>query len=153
MHKFARYGIVAALAVAGCLGLAGCGSDEPAEEQEPQVESDYEVSIDGAYLTEDYEGNDAIAIEFTWTNNSEETTSFAAAAMPTVFQDGVELEMAITTEVDTAGYTKELKPGATTEVALAYELDGDSEVEVEVEELISLDDVVLASETFDPASL
>ncbi len=160
--KRVAVGVVAAsLAVAGCLGLVGCGgSDEPAgdaaqEEQEPEVQSDYEVSIDGARLTEDYEGNSAIVVTFTWTNNSEDTTSFAAALMPTVFQNGVELETAVVVDdqYDSSGYLAEVKTGGTTEVQMAYLLEDESEVEVEVEELISLDDVVLAETTFDPASL
>ena len=161
--------MVAALALVGCLCLAGCGGSDGSssgsgdsgeaaqeqEEQEPAVDSDYQVSIDGARLTEDYEGNQAIVITYTWTNNSDENTSFGVACNETVFQNGVELEVTVAADdsIDSGKYLAEVQPGATTTVDMVYALEDESEVEVEVTELVSLVDTVLASATFDPASL
>lgn len=160
--------MVAALALVGCLGLMGCGgsdgsssgsgdSGEAAQEQEepePAVDCDY-LSIDGARLTENFEGNQVIVITYTWTNNSDENTSFGITFNDTAFQNGVELERSVVADdsVDSIGYLDEVQPGATATVDMVYELEDESEVEVEVTEVVSLDDAVLASATFDPASL
>ena len=45
----------------------------------------------------------------------------------------------------------EIKPGATTQARLAYTLTDQSDVTVEVEELISFDDAKLAEATFSVA--
>ena len=128
---------------------------EQAQETEPEEapQSDYAVTIDGSTVTTDYEGNPALVVNYTWTNNSDEATSFAVAFDETCFQNGVEREMAIVSDVDTSNYMNEVQPGSTAEVTLCYELEDESEVTVEVRELFSLDDTVLAEKTFDPATL
>ena len=142
-QMFGRFALVAALAaaVASPFALAGCGSsdDAPADDatggQEEQAEpeapaSDYAVTIDGATVTEDYEGNPAVIVDYTFTNNSDEATSFAVACHAKVFQNGVQLENAITTEDLGNGYMAEIKPGATTTARMAYSLTDQSDVTV-----------------------
>ena len=102
-------------------------------------------------MTTDYEGNPAVIVDFTFTNNSDEATSFAVACAQKAFQNGVELEMAITTDDLGNGYWAEIKPGASTQARLAYSLTDDSDVTIEVEELFSLDDTMLAEATFSVA--
>lgn len=115
---------------------------------------DYLVSIDGYILTQDYEGKPAVVINFTWANNSEETTSFAFAVNSQVFQNDIECETAIV--VDTAvynaeNYMKDIKPGASLAVQLAYVLqDIDNPISVELKELFGLDDEMV-TQTFDIA--
>lgn len=151
-----------AVAVALSMGvLVGCGSDEPAadtgsaapvqqatQQEEKPVESDYAVSIDGCTVTTDYQGAPAVVIDYTFTNNSDEDKAFAWACSPKAFQNGVQLETAIVSEDLGNGYTAEVKPGATTQARVAYALSDQSDVTVEVTELISLDDAVLAEATF-----
>lgn len=153
----------AVLACAAPLALSGCGGDaasgssaadpaaEAEEQQAPEVQSDYAVTIDGSTLTTDYEGAPAIIVDYTFTNNSDEDTSFAVACSAQAFQNGVQLETAILTEDLGNGYLAEIKPGASTQARLAYSLTDQSEVSVEVEELFALDDVVLAEATFPAA--
>lgn len=43
----------------------------------------------------DYEGAPAAIVDFTFTNNSEEDTSFAVACSQKVFQNGVQFENAL----------------------------------------------------------
>ena len=45
----------------------------------------------------------------------------------------------------------EIKPGASTQARLAYSLSDQSDITVEVEELFSLDDTMLAEATFSVA--
>lgn len=153
-RRVATVAVVGALAFAVPFVMTGCSSDsgdggEAAEEQE--VQSDYAVTIDGSTLTTDYEGAPAIIVDYTFTNNSEEATSFAMACSPKAFQNGVELEMAIVTEDLGNGYSGEIKPGASTTARIAYSLTDESEVSVEVTELFSLEDVMLAEATFPAA--
>ena len=153
--------VVLAVAVAALtpMTLVGCGSssaDDAAAEQAGQAEpeaaqSEYAVSIDGTTLTTDYQGAPAVIVDYTFTNNSEKATSFAVACSPKVFQNGVQLETAITTDDLGNGYMAEIKPGASTTARLAYSLSDESDITVEVEELFSLDDALLAEATFSVA--
>lgn len=160
--------VVLAVAVAALtpMTLVGCGSssaDDAAAEQAGQAEpeatqaepeaaqSEYAVSIDGTTLTTDYQGAPAVIVDYTFTNNSEKATSFAVACSPKVFQNGVQLETAITTDDLGNGYMAEIKSGASTTARLAYSLSDESDITVEVEELFSLDDALLAEATFSVA--
>lgn len=134
--------------------------DDDAEVQEADVDGDsqdsdtqeaeYLVTIDGVTVTTDYSGDPAIVVEFTFTNNSDEATSFAVACYAKAFQNGVQLDSAYVTDVD-SNYTTELKPGASVTVRRAYSLSDESDVTVEVEEFLSLDDTILAEATFSVA--
>ena len=128
-------------------------AEDDASGSATQSASEYEVTIDSASMTTDYEDNPALVVNYTWTNNSDEATSFAVAFDETCFQNGVEREMAIVSDVDTSNYMNEVQPGSSAEVTLCYELEDESEVTVEVKELFNLDDTVLAEKSFDPATL
>ena len=162
-RRLATLAVSAVLACALPVTLAGCGNDAAdgsaatdsaaaAEEQKaPEVQSDYAVTIDGSTLTTDYEGAPAIIVDYTFTNNSDEDTSFAVACSAQAFQNGVQLENAIVMDDLGNGYLAEIKPGASTQARLAYSLTDQSEVSVEVEELFALEDIVLAETTFSVA--
>jgi len=143
---------------------------EPQETQEvqdtpePEVSSniatlgDYEVEIKFAVLTEDYEGNPAIAITYSWTNNSEDTTSAMVAVSCSAFQDGVGLETAIIMDdsvYDSDSFMTEVRPGTTIDVQAAFVLSNTtSVVEVEIGEWLTFDsDPPIAYMEFDPAAL
>ena len=156
--------VAAALTVAALAApcaLVGCGGETPADTDEAPVEqeaepeqaepeasdAEYAVTIDGSAVTEDYEGNPAMIVDFTFINNSDEATSFAVACSQKAFQNGVQLETAIVTDDLGNGYMAEIKPGATTTARIAYALTDESDVTVEVEELFSFDDTMLAEAT------
>ncbi len=120
---------------------------EPAAEPEPEP-AEYAVTIDDCRISEDYQGNPAAVITFTFTNNSDEARSFMATLNPEVFQDGIELNTVIGAGQDSDKYMSDIKPGATVTVEIAYELESDSDITVEVTKLISFDDTVLAERTF-----
>lgn len=165
-RTFGRRALVVTLALVAAtspLALAGCnGSDagddapaaeQPAEEQteqpaEEQASSKYVVTIDGSTVTTDYEGKPAIIVDYTFTNNSDDATSFAVACSQKAFQNGVQLETAVVLDDLGNGYLAEIKPGATTSARMAYSLADESDVTVEVKELISFDDTILAEATF-----
>lgn len=165
-RTFGRRALVVTLALVAAtspLALAGCnGSDagddapaaeKPAEEQteqpaEEEASSKYVVTIDGSTVTTDYEGKPAIIVDYTFTNNSDDATSFAVACSQKAFQNGVQLETAVVLDDLGNGYLAEIKPGATTSARMAYSLADESDVTVEVKELISFDDTILAEATF-----
>lgn len=165
-RTFGRRALVVTLALVAAtspLALAGCnGSDagddapaaeQPAEEQteqpaEEQASSKYVVTIDGSTVTTDYEGKPAIIVDYTFANNSDDATSFAVACSQKAFQNGVQLETAVVLDDLGNGYLAEIKPGATTSARMAYSLADESDVTVEVTELISFDDTILAEATF-----
>lgn len=165
-RTFGRRALVVTLALAAAaspLALVGCnGSDsgdgapaaeQPAEEQaeqpaEEQAPSKYAVTIDGSTVTTDYEGKPAIIVDYTFTNNSDDATSFAVACSQKAFQNGVQLANAVVMDDLGNGYLAEIKPGATTSARMAYSLTDESDVTVEVTELISFDDTILAEATF-----
>ena len=91
----------------------------------------YAVEIKGAKLCKDYEGNNAIMITYSWTNNSDETTSPMGSMVEEAFQDGVQLDAAIVDFEYNDGLT-DVRPGTTIDVDVIYELPGDSTVEFEI---------------------
>lgn len=127
---------------------AAAAESETAEGEEKGGSSDYAVTIDGFELAEDYSGEAAIVVTFTFTNGSDEDTSFLSAIHAKCFQNGVQLDTAIVSDIDSGSTLNELKPGATTTVQEAYKLDDESEVTVECVEFLSFNDEVIAEKTF-----
>ena len=144
-----------AFTMAGCLAMFGCSSEGSGEGEEAAgeeaaevVESDYEVTIESSKVGTDYEGNDALIVTYSWVNNSDEATSAYAALSMSAFQNGVELDFAVGVDgADTDGDMKEVKPGAGTTFDRCYILEDDSDVTIEVSEMFSWDDTLLAEET------
>lgn len=147
-----------------CMTMVACSNGEPQEpaqdsassesasvetKEEQAPESEYAASIDDLVATTDYEGKPAVMVTYSWTNNSEEATSAAVALSLKAFQNGVQLDTGIVTgDIDSEGYMAEVKPGAGTTFQMAYLLDDQSDVTVEVSELISFDDSLLAEQVF-----
>lgn len=124
--------------------------EDTASEEEPAANSDYAVTIGDATQAKDYEGKPALVVDFTFTNNSEDDANFMFAVTAKAFQDGVELESAIL--LDGADgiqdSLKDVKPGSTITVQQAYVLEDTTDVTVEVSELISFDDSLIAQKIF-----
>ena len=106
-------------------------SNEDTTEPSDGALGSYAVEIKGAKLCKDYEGNNAIMITYSWTNNSDETTSPMGSMMEEAFQDGVQLDAAIVDFEYNDGLT-DVRPGTTIDVDVIYELPGDSTVEFEI---------------------
>lgn len=107
---------------------------------------DYYVKIlDAETGLTDYEGNPVIGVKYEFTNNGEENMMFSAATNAQAFQDGVQLELAIMDETSEEydNSLKEIKTGITLTCECYYVLTSESDVEIEVTELISLDDTKL----------
>ena len=128
-------------------------TSEDTQEQEEQVEeaapeSKVAVTIDGAELGADYDGNPAVIVTYTFTNvSSEEAESYLTSCYTEVYQNGVQCESAFVTDLEGDSSTK-VKAGASTTFQLGYTVADQSPIEIEVKEAFSWDDVVLATATF-----
>lgn len=110
---------------------------------------DFSIVIDSCRLAEDYEGKPVVIVKYIFSNvESEDAKSFMTAFDDEVYQNGVSLNSAIIID-DSIHYSsdnqmKDIKKGASLEVEVAYELnDTTTDIEVEVSELFSLDDVTI----------
>ena len=138
--------------------------EEAASEAEPEAEpeaeadegpamaenSDYKVTINGYNIVEDYDGAPCIAVDFTFTNVSDDTpTSMMLATDITVYQDGVECEDAYFSGENSDGFSNKVKAGVSVDVTRTYKLQNtSSDVEVEVGQLSFWSDGMLAYEVF-----
>lgn len=116
----------------------------------------FPVEIKEAKLAKDYEGNPAIIITYSWTNNSEETTSVMASMLEQAFQDGVQLDTAIISDAgvyDSDIGMKDIRPGTTIETQCAYVMTSETSiVEFEISEFMSFSDELVFM-NFDPTAL
>lgn len=111
--------------------------------ESPYTVGDYEVYVVTAEVTEDYSGDPAIQITYSFTNNSDDATSFSSAISDGVYQNGIELDLAWDTDYNYGGedYSSDIQPGVTIEVSVIYELrDTTTAVDVELSELWDLSD-------------
>ena len=118
--------------------------------------SRYAVSIDGCRIANDYKGNPAAIVTCTWTNNSDSDISFAAAVSAKAFQDDVQLDSAVINSSQVDGYDsgttlKDVKPGASQTVQMAYELSDQSTLTFECSEYFASKNAKLATQTFEIA--
>ena len=120
-------------------------SQETTEETRtnPANLGDYAVEIKSATVTQDYDGNPAVIITYSWTNNSSETTSPMLSISTAVFQDGISMEPALIYDEPTYDgdmYSTDVRPGTTVDVQEAFELSNTtSPIEVEITEAFSWD--------------
>lgn len=110
--------------------------------------SKYAVTIDGCELGSDYSGEPAVIISYTFTNNSSEDEAFSYVISDKCFQNGVQLEAAIMTDIDSSRSLSAVKPGASISVKQAFLLDDQSDVTVECTELFDFKNTVIASAVF-----
>lgn len=118
------------------------GSTTPASSNSGTL-GNYVVKFNGFSLSKDRDGNDAIIINYDFTNNSADPAAALWALDLTSFQGGVALEPAYSVEGCNSDpyYTTEVKDGATISLQFAFLLrDLSTPVEVEASELISYSD-------------
>lgn len=131
---------------------------ETSENTNSATLGDYEVEIKSAVLTEDYEGNPAIVVTYSWTNNSSDTESSMTTVSCSAFQDGIELDTALIMDdsiYDSGSFMREVRPGTTIDIQSAFVLSNTTSiVEVEVEEWITFEEnPPVAYMEFDPSTL
>lgn len=120
----------------------------------PAVLGDYAVEIKSAVVTQDYDGNPAVVVTYSWTNNSSDTTTPMASISTSVFQNGIGMESVYVSDESIYNqdlYWTEVRPGTTIDVQEAFALsDTTSPLEVEISEAFAwVTPTEIAYETFE----
>lgn len=158
--------LVLAISVCGCSrsskksGDSGSKDQEATQEQtqepgeakkdETAAGAKYAVTIDEAKVGTDYSDKPCVFVTYTFTNVADEdAASFLGSVSADVYQGGVECGSAFA-DTDGGGNSMDkVKKGKSIQVTCAYELkDTKTDIEVEVKELFSWSDDLLASRTF-----
>ena len=151
---------ITAFAAVTLLNFTGCTSTEtPAQTAENNITSEAteaavtkeNESVSYEFmryeLTTDFEGKPAIWIYSRVTNTGNESVMANCIAYPTLFQNGVELEIGVpnTADMEKAEYQnsiKDIQPGTTIEIAQLYKLSDNSTITIEINNLLDwFDDV------------
>lgn len=116
-------------------------SSVSAEEQEKlqgQI-GNYICTVKSAEKCKDWNGENAVKITYSFTNNSSDAESFDLALQDEAYQNGVELESTFTEDdLDDMGLEAKVKPDSSKEVSKVYALRDDSaDVEIEISEFAS----------------
>lgn len=121
----------------------------PEEVAQAQV-SQFAITIDGCRLSTNYAGNKVAIISMTFTNNSNETTSFMDEYRIKAFQNGIELDSTYVSSdnFDSGSQTKDVQPGGTLIVQKAFELSSSSTLKVEVKNSSYSNSTIIAEKEF-----
>ena len=119
----------------------------------PITIGDYEVTVQSIGKGTDYEGNSILVINYDFTNNSNREQMASFAVNFTAYQNGIETDsFLMSDDIDLGIGQKKIKPGTTiTGVQTGAVLGDDSVLTIELDELISFDDLVFTIEV-DPTS-
>ncbi len=133
-------------------------TEEPTEEETDIPETsetekpteDKGISINSWELDKDDDGNDVLVVEYAWTNTDNEPASFTFSLIDKVFQNGIECEKSYGYDgTDIEMQSKDVQPGVTYNVKVAYILQDMTTANVVVDEIFSLDDETLLDEKID----
>ncbi len=113
---------------------------EKATEKKTEVSKNAEqkVSIVSHSVVKDKNGADSLVIEYAWTNNSDKETSFMFVCTDKVYQNGIECPSygILIDEVDSKQEMTDIKPGTTYNLKIGYTLQDNTNVLVEVTDLM-----------------
>lgn len=130
------------LSAAILLSFAACGDGGKKDDPNLLKIGDYEALYTGCEIVKDYDGDDTVVINFTFTNNSKEAQSFEWAYYYEVKQGDEELDYAVVfvseDSYDTLddGMLEDVAPGQSKDIQMTYKLkDLTTNVVVEVSDL------------------
>lgn len=130
------------LAAMMLLSFAACGGGGEKDDPNLLKIGDYEALYTGCEIVKDYDGDDTVVINFTFTNKSDEAQSFEWAYYYEVKQGGEDLDYAVVfvseDSFDTLddGMIEDVEPGQSKDIKMTYKLkDLTTDVVVEVSDL------------------
>ena len=132
--------ITVALAGVLALTLAACGAGSGS--------SDRKASIEGDRRVVDCDENPAVSVSLVVTNNSEDTWSMVNGLGVEVCQNGGGCPQTDCPGTDSDAVMSDLKAGESREIALAFEVSGFDDIEVQVYEHNGAEKTLLAEKTF-----
>lgn len=140
------------LAGALAIGLSGCLAEDTSNENskvqsdksdtavqsKEEKKKDMDISIISTKIGEDYAKEPILLVEYEFTNNTDEATSFTFLCQDTVFQNGVECSSTVISDaVDTQQQLNDVKPGTPYKLTVGYKLqDVEADVEIEIKDLL-----------------
>ena len=110
------------------------------EDMISSAELDFSIKYTNHELSYDYEGNQCLLVYFDFTNNSSDNTSSLVTTGITAYQNGVECNSAYydsSENESVSNYDKNIQPGTTLNIALAFEISDLSDVTLDVSEAFS----------------
>lgn len=111
-------------------------SDERHDHQDNATLTDFTIKIIGCAKVNNYEGNPAIVVGYTWTNNSDETRVFEKAVDDQAYQNGVQLERTVLSikydQFDMDASYKEVGSGETITAYQVFLLEDESDIVIRV---------------------
>lgn len=118
-----------------------------------EYENKSPVEFTSAELYTDSDGEEFLILYYTWTNNTDETTSPYLRIIAKAFQNGKELETCFynVKDFDTDNSTLEVRPGVMLNLHDLWYITDDTPVEIEIQEFWS--DDIIASAVIDPTLL
>ena len=130
------------LSAAILLSFAACGDGGKKDDPNLLKIGDYEALYTGCEIVKDYDGDDTVVINFTFTNNSKEAQSFEWAYYYEVKQGDEELDYAVVFVSEDSYDTlddsmlEDVEPGQSKDIQMTYKLkDLTTNVVVEVSDL------------------
>lgn len=123
-----------------------------ADLEERVSESDFEVKLSGHKVTADEDGQPVLLLDLSFTNNSKKAAAFGTTIDEKLFQNGVELDQTFVSSYSNADVddeksrnaSKEVQPGTTIEVQVAFALqDGSAPVEYSLVDIETPDQAVV----------
>jgi len=120
-------------------------------------ESEFDVKVTNAVVTDDGEGTDVLVVYITFTNNSDSATSFSYSIGTEFFQNGIALKTTwlpyrhplIDNDL-TSNRSTDIKTGSSIDLMLVFSLyDNKNPVEIQLIDRTTIDNVVLLETSID----
>jgi hypothetical protein len=108
-----------------------------AQAEKPASDAKFAFEIVSTAMSTDYEGKSVLVVEYNFTNNSDETTSFTFACRDKVFQNGIECDSSVIgcDDVDSQMQLTDIQPGTTYTLKVGYHAEPGTPVDIQITSL------------------
>ena len=112
-------------------------AETEAQTEKPASDAKFAFEIVSTAMSTDYEGKSVLVVEYNFTNNSDETTSFTFACQDKVFQNGIECDSSVIgcDDVDSQMQLTDIQPGTTYTLKVGYHAESGAPVDIQITSL------------------
>ena len=112
-------------------------AETEAQTEKPASDAKFAFEIVSTAMSTDYEGKSVLVVEYNFTNNSDETTSFTFACRDKVFQNGIECDSSVIgcDDVDSQMQLTDIQPGTTYTLKVGYHAESGAPVDIQITSL------------------
>ena len=105
--------------------------------EKPASDAEFAFEIVSTAMSTDYEGKSVMVVEYNFTNNSDETTSFTFACRDKVFLNGIECDSSVIgcDDVDSQMQLTDIQPGTTYTLKVGYHAEAGAPVDIQITSL------------------